>query len=87
MILILGIVRYADTLNIKPLISSIIYEESMLVALSDKHKLSARKKLCLSELADSTVCYDEAKEFSFGSINCSTLYQRRFYSTDKPRSG
>ncbi|AGH82253.1 LysR family transcriptional regulator [Psychromonas sp. CNPT3] len=48
----IGIVRYADTLNIKPLVAATLYTESMCVALSKKHKFSARKRLCLSELSD-----------------------------------
>ena len=48
----IGFVRYADTLNITPLESSDLYCESMSIALPDKHRLSGRKQLCLSDLAN-----------------------------------
>ncbi|ABV87042.1 LysR family transcriptional regulator [Shewanella pealeana] len=47
----IGFVRYADTLDITPLESCNLYCESMVIALSDKHELSKRAQLCLSELA------------------------------------
>ncbi|MGL4472895.1 MAG: LysR family transcriptional regulator [Shewanella sp.] len=47
----LGIVRYADTLDIEPLASCNLYCEPMVVALPHGHSLSTKKQLCLSELA------------------------------------
>ncbi|SUQ32431.1 LysR family transcriptional regulator [Vibrio furnissii] len=48
----IGLVRYADTMQIAPLHARSLYQEKMVVALPTQHALAARKQLSLQELRD-----------------------------------
>ncbi|QUJ69086.1 LysR family transcriptional regulator [Photobacterium sp. GJ3] len=52
-----GLSRFADALNVYPLISKRITDENFVIAMSDEHPLRAKKKLSLADLKD--------EEFSF----------------------
>ncbi|MCR9705358.1 LysR family transcriptional regulator [Vibrio vulnificus] len=60
----LGLVRFADTRDVAPLLSECLYQESMVVALPSEHPLAQRGQLTLSDLTIKRV--DE--EFSCFSI-------------------
>jgi len=47
----LGLARFADTVNIHPLLAETVYRESMVLVVSDEHPLRDRKRLSLPELA------------------------------------
>ena len=47
----LGLARFADTVNIHPLLAETIYRESMVLVVSDEHPLRDRKLVSLPELA------------------------------------
>jgi DNA-binding transcriptional LysR family regulator len=47
----LGLARFADTLNIHPLLAETVYRESMVLVVSDEHPLRDRKRVSLPELA------------------------------------
>ncbi|WP_216640843.1 LysR family transcriptional regulator [Edwardsiella tarda] len=47
----LGLARFADTINIHPLLAESLYRESMIVVVSDEHPLRDRKRISLTELA------------------------------------
>ncbi len=49
----LGLARFADTVNIHPLLAETIYRESMVLVVSDEHPLRDRKLVSLPELAGS----------------------------------
>lgn len=48
----IGLVRYADTVDIEPLESCNLFSEPMALVLPDSHPFSQRDQLCLSELAE-----------------------------------
>lgn len=47
----LGLARFADTVNIHPLLAETVYRESMVLVVSDEHPLRDRKLVSLPELA------------------------------------
>lgn len=47
----IGLSRFADTFNIHPLKTESVYQESMVLAVSDEHPLRDRKRISLTELA------------------------------------
>jgi DNA-binding transcriptional LysR family regulator len=47
----LGLARFADTVNIHPLLAETVYRESMVLVVSDDHPLRDRKLVSLTELA------------------------------------
>ncbi|WP_325205900.1 LysR substrate-binding domain-containing protein [Vibrio sp. 03_296] len=46
----LGLVRFADTRDVAPLMSECLYQEFMVVALPNEHPLAQRGQLTLSDL-------------------------------------
>ncbi|PJG59999.1 LysR family transcriptional regulator [Aeromonas cavernicola] len=47
----IGLARFADTINIHPLLAERIYREPMVLVVSDEHPLRDRKRVALAELA------------------------------------